>query len=182
MRRTLALLLVLTPIIATVTACGGQPDAEAPAAEVVSHDPATMPDDDAHSGIESMAQHDMGLNTEITLSKEIRDAWTGVVIRVSESADSEVSPVTYRLKVGASTPLGDTGLTATALDFVPDFLMDGSGITSRSTEPNNPAVRIRIVEDGKPEYVGWLFANMPTVHPFPHETYAVVLVEGIPAP
>ena len=59
--------------------------------------------------------------------------------------------------------------------------MDESGITSRSTETHNPAARVVISEEGMADYEGWLFAAMPEIHPFPHDRYQVLLVEGIPA-
>ena len=80
-----------------------------------------------------------------------------------------------------ATPLGDSGLTATALLFIPDFVMGEDGISSRSAEQNNPALRLRVAEDGQPSWEGWLFAALPEIHPFPHDRYAILLVEGIPA-
>ena len=61
------------------------------------------------------------------------------------------------------------------------FVMDESGITSRSADPNNPAVRVVISENGAVDYEGWLFAAMPGIHPYPHERYRVLLIEGIAA-
>jgi len=48
-------------------------------------------------------------------------------------------------------------------------------------ETLNRAPRIVISEDGMANYQGWLFAAMPEIHPFPHDRYQVLLVEGIPA-
>ena len=59
--------------------------------------------------------------------------------------------------------------------------MDEGGITSRSADANNPAANVVITEEGAEDYEGWLFAAMPGIHPFPHEQYQVLLVEGLPA-
>ena len=85
------------------------------------------------------------------------------------------------LPLGEAIALGETGLTATALTFIPDFVMGEDGITTRSPEAANPALRIRVIEEGTADYEGWLFAAMPEIHPFPHDTYSIVLMGGLPA-
>jgi hypothetical protein len=134
----------------------------------------------AHEGMGGMmgGRHDMGLNTEISLDPPVRDAWRGGLVEV---ASDGMEPFTVELVNGVPTPLGDTGLTAEALVFVPDFVMGANGITSRSAEAGNTALRVRITEDSAEDYVGWLFGAMPSIHPFPHERYTVVLVAGLPA-
>ena len=121
-------------------------------------------------------QHDMGLNTEITLADEVAAAWRGAIVQV---AGPEGEPQRYDLPFGEAVALGDTGLTATALVFVPDFVMGEDGITTRSAEAVNPALRLRVIEEGAPDYEGWLFAAMPEIHPFPHDTYSILLADGL---
>jgi hypothetical protein len=59
--------------------------------------------------------------------------------------------------------IGDTPYSATVLDFIPDFVLDldAGRITSRSTEPRNPAFRIVVREGGAPTDTAWAFLNMP---------------------
>ncbi len=123
-------------------------------------------------------EHDMGINTEITMPDEVTAAWRGAIIQV---AGPEGEPQRYDLPFGEPVALGDTGLTATALVFVPDFVMGDDGITTRSADAINPALRLRVTEEGKPDYEGWLFAAMPGIHPFPHETYSILLADGLAA-
>lgn len=142
---------------------------------------AEMPKDSVHGQMpENMAagHQKMDVNTEINLKPEIAAAWAGGIVEV-KTKDGQAQR--YTLKIGEATPLGDTGLTATALSFIPDFVMDETGITSRSAEAKNPALEVLIQEEGKPDYKGWLFARMPNIHPFPHDTYSVILVDGVPA-
>lgn len=139
-----------------------------------------MPDDDVHAGAMGGAMHGSGgINAEITLAPEIADDWSAVKVRVVELETMAES--FYEIPVGGKAPLDDTGLTLEVLTFIPDFVMSESGITSRSAEPQNPAARVVISEEGKDDYTGWLFAAMPEIHAFPHHTYSVVLAEGIPA-
>jgi len=140
---------------------------------------AEMPKDAVHGhGAMSGAHEAMKVNTDVHISPEISSAWSGGIIEV-KSKDGEAKR--YTLKLGEASSLGNTGLTVTALAFVPDFVMDESGITSRSNEAKNPALEILVQEEGKPDYKGWLFGAMPNVHPFPHDTYSIVLVEGVPS-
>ena len=128
---------------------------------------------------ESMGGMMGGVNTDISLDPEIADAWSGIRVQVVDSETGDVQ--IYDVPLGEAVALGDSGLTLSSDLFIPDFVMDEGGITSRSAETQNPAARIVIAEDGVTDYEGWLFAAMPEIHPFPHDRYQVLLVEGIPA-
>ena len=175
MRHSIALTLVL---VVALAGCGGKTDstAEAPAGEQA------MPNDDVHqtaAQMPGMGGMMAGLNTDIAMDPSIKGAWSGVRIRVVDvdTGDDQI----VEIQLGGADLLGDTGLVLTAQTFVPDFVMDDNGITSRSSETNNPAVRVLISEEGSEDYEGWLFAKMPEIHPYPHTRYQVLLVEGIPS-
>jgi len=172
MRNQFAIALTLTLILA---GCGAGPDTP----EI---DVQAMPDDDVRAtamGGGSMGGMMGGLNTDIRLDPEIANAWSGIRVHVvdSETGDGKIIDAA----LGETVALGDSGLTLLADAFVPDFVMDEDGITSRSAETQNPAARVVITEDGAADYEGWLFAAMPEIHPFPHDRYQVLLVEGITA-
>ena len=166
-------LLVIT-LALVLAACGAGTETEQ--AEVQ-----TMPDDDVHSTAMggSMGGMMSGLNTEISLDPEIAAAWTGIRVHVVGTESGEGS--LFDVALGETIDLGDSGLTLTVDVFGPDFVMDERGITSRSPDTHNPAARVVIAEQGMADYEGWLFAAMPEIHPFPHDQYRVLLVEGIPA-
>jgi hypothetical protein len=173
-------LFQVIPLVLFLAACGAQPET---AGDVAPDDDlhrmtAEMPADDVHSTAMDEA---MGspLNTEITVAPEIAAAWSGVHVQIVEFETEDAQA--FDISLGDTVELGNSGLTLTAVAFVPDFVMDEGGITSRSADPNNPAVRVVISEDGAVDYEGWLFAAMPGIHPYPHERYRVLLVEGIPA-
>ena len=140
-----------------------------------------MPDDDVHAAAtgDSMGGMMGGLNTEIELDPEIAGAWSGIRVHVV-ALDTKEGQI-FDVALGETVVLGDSGLTLTADTFVPDFVMDENGITSRSAETHNPAARVVITEEGAADYKGWLFAAMPEIHPFPHDRYQVLLIEGIPS-
>jgi len=171
MRSSSAITLALALILA---GCGAGPDT--PEADVQ-----TMPDDDVHAtamGGGSIGGMMGGLNTDIRLDPEIANAWSGIRVHVVESETGDGKIIDAAL--GETVALGDSGLTLLADAFIPDFVMDEGGIASRSAETQNPAARVLITEDGAADYEGWLFAAMPEIHPFPHDRYQVLLVEGIP--
>lgn len=171
MRYLFAIVLALPLILA---GCGAGTD-------TAETDIQAMPDDDVHATAtgESMGGMMGGLNTDISLDPEIASAWSGIRVHVvdSETGDGQIIDAA----LGETVVLGDSGLTLSADIFVPDFVMDETGITSRSAETHNPAVRVVITEEGMADYEGWLFAAMPEIHPFPHDRYQVLLIEGIPS-
>ena len=184
MRYQIVMILALTM---TFFGCGATTENETETAAVegvmpdddVHRQAAEMPEDDAHASAMGGMGMGGGLNTDIDVDAAITDAWSGVHVRV---VDVETGDETnFEIQLGESLALGDSGLTLTANAFVPDFVMDESGITSRSAETHNPAVRVIIAEEGSTDYEGWLFAKMPEIHPFPHTRYQVLLVEGLPA-
>jgi hypothetical protein len=174
MRFPIALALAILPMI---NACGADPDpsvAEPSTAE-------GMPENDLGGGTtgQFVGTGFGDLNTEIALTPEIAEAWTGVRLLLIDNDSSDEQ--TFDVMLGGTELLGDSGLTIGIDTFVPDFAMDENGIRSRSAHTDNPAVRVLITEEGGSGFQGWLFAAMPEIHPFEHERYQVLLVEGIPA-
>jgi hypothetical protein len=162
-----ALLLVLW-------ACGGQTTTE-PAAAERSVAPSIAAEDSARLAALAGAAD---FNTPATIEPDIAAAWSGVRIRVIDR-DGGAEEI-FDIPINGAELLGESGLVLSAGVFLPDFILDESGISSRSAEPINPAVRVIISEDGMEDFEGWLFASMPEIRSYPHERYEVLLVEGIP--
>ena len=59
--------------------------------------------------------------------------------------------------------VGDTDYTARVVEFVPDFTLDVKTrkVTSRGTEPKNPAFKIIVKKKGVVQDTTWAFFNMP---------------------
>lgn len=76
---------------------------------------------------------------------------------------------------GREFRVGDTDYTATVIDFVPDFSLDlkSHKVTSRGTEPKNPAFRIAVARAGAETDTTWAFFNMPP-HYGPRDVLAFV--------
>jgi len=65
------------------------------------------------------------------------------------------------LSPGEAADLGD-GLELAAVRFVPDFVIDENGrVSTRSYEPENPALLIESRRGGEKIFSGWIFLNHP---------------------
>jgi len=132
----------------------------------------------AHSGVSGMQQPQATMRTgrPVQLPDEIAANWPKVKLRVgprdAEGAEIEVA-------VGETITPAGTPLAIEVKSFVPAFKMTASSITSAGAEATNPAAQVIIREADKPDWSGWLFANMPEVHAFEHEQYQVILLGGI---
>lgn len=85
----------------------------------------------------------------------------------------------YIVNVRSEWKVPNTNLKVLVGEFLPDFRMTEREITSSSDIPNNPALRVEIFEDGKIIFKGWLYSKFPTIHPFEHQKYGLILKEGI---
>ncbi len=66
--------------------------------------------------------------------------------------------------------------------FLPAFSMGGGVLTSDGIEPQNPAARITVFEQGQEIFGGWIFTRFPDVHPFAHPRFRLQLEGGVPRP
>ncbi len=123
--------------------------------------------------------------TGVTVPKEmtvivpdnVKAMWKKVKIVVEDKATKKSTE--YVVNVGGELKIPGTNLRVVVTDFLPDFRMEGATITSPTVNPNNPAARVEIFEDGKSIFKGWLYSKFPAIHPFEHEKYGVTLKEGI---
>jgi len=86
---------------------------------------------------------------------------SGLSIGIASKGDEEFR--VYPARIGSWT--GPAKTRVLPLRYLPDFKIDGDGnITSRSAEPNNPALEIEVRSGGQTER-GWLFARFPHLPP-----------------
>lgn len=66
------------------------------------------------------------------------------------------------VKLGEKFTLSKENIQFSVTHFVPDFIIDSNNqVTSRSSQPNNPAAFIQGWEEGKSVFSGWIFARFP---------------------
>lgn len=117
--------------------------------------------------------------TQIVVPPEVKETWKAVRIEIEDKKTNKKSEVVININSEYTIP--GTNLKIKVGEFLPDFRMDGLTITSASNNLNNPAVHIRVFEDEKEIFKGWLYQKFPTIHPFQHERYKLTLLEGIKA-
>lgn len=122
---------------------------------------------------------DMGPKVEksITVPDDVKKKWTQVKLALEDKTTKKTTE--YTIKVGSEYEIPGTGLKVVVGEFVPDFKMDQTAITSASNEPNNPAVKVEVFEKGNSIFKGWLYTKFPLIHPFEHKRYTLTLKEGV---
>ncbi len=97
-----------------------------------------------------------------TMSKAAKLKFRSVTLHVFHRAFENFHDQ-VEAKIGQEFRIGDSNYTGIVTDFVPDFMMDlkSRKVTTRSNEPNNPAVRVVVRRGGKAQDTTWAFLNMP---------------------
>ncbi|MBF0566942.1 MAG: DUF2155 domain-containing protein [Nitrospirae bacterium] len=114
---------------------------------------------------------------EVDVPDSVKGKWESVKLGITDKTKSGTQTVT--VKLGQVYKVPGSGLAVEVGDFLPDFKMNGIAITSVSNETNNPAVQVGITENGKEIFKGWLYSKYPSIHPFQHDRFSIVLLEGI---
>ncbi|HEY5974521.1 MAG TPA: DUF2155 domain-containing protein [Geobacteraceae bacterium] len=116
--------------------------------------------------------------TVVSVPPAVKKKWKAVKIGVTDKEKNREAVIP--IDIGTSFEVPDTGLTIKVENFLPQFVMEGATITSQSTEAKNPAAQVRVTENGKEIFKGWLFTLYPNTHAFQHPRYSFALVDYIP--
>ncbi len=122
---------------------------------------------------------------KIVVPPGVKDKWPAVKLIVKDKKLNKTQELTVTL--GDKSKIPGSKLSITVGVFLPDFKMGAEIITSATNSPNNPAIGVKIFENGarlfpEPESIaewGWLYSKHPDIHPFQHDRYALILKEGI---
>jgi hypothetical protein len=117
--------------------------------------------------------------TSVHVPESVKGKWKAVKIGVIDKRTNKES--VYDVAIGSEFKVPNSNLTIKIESFLPHFTMEGTTLTSLTNEPKNPAAQIRITENGKEVFKGWLFSLYPTTHAFQHTVYGFSLVDFIPA-
>ncbi|HEX9758150.1 MAG TPA: hypothetical protein VGB26_10180 [Nitrospiria bacterium] len=128
-------------------------------------------------GMEPMVPPLQG-NSPTVVPKEVQGKWKAVRLMVDDKVKNKSKEFVVNLNKRLVVP--DSKLTVQVGDFLPDLKIQESTFTSASNDLSNPAVHVNIFEDGKPIFDGWLFSMFPTIHPFQHDQYRILLKGAIP--
>lgn len=114
---------------------------------------------------------------KILVPDSVKAKWNKVKVVFEDKTSKKSSE--YTVNLGSEFKVPNTNLKIVVGEFLPDFRMDESTITSASDMPNNPAVRVEVFENGKSIFKGWLYSKFPAIHPFEHQKYGIILKEGV---
>ena len=121
------------------------------------------------------------INREIIVPKSVEGKWKAVKILVRDKSDEERNTM-QTVELGSKFQLGDSGITVSAGEFFPNFVLDKTHYTSVDNTLGNPAIHLTITENGKELYNGWTFAKYPGLYAFEHKRYSLQLMDFIPTP
>ena len=114
--------------------------------------------------------------TTVSIPDAVKGKWKSVVLVVEDKGSKKKTE--YTINVNSDFNIPGSNIKLAVGEFLPDFKMDGLTLTSSTNEPNNPAVGLKVFENEKEVFKGWLYAKFPAIHPFEHPKYAVMLKSG----
>ena len=113
------------------------------------------------------------------IPESLRGKWTAVKLRVEDKKAGQSQE--YVVNLGGELVIPSSSLVVRVEEFLPDLIIEGTTFTTASGELKNPAVHVRILDNGKEVFNGWLFQLFPAVHPFQHERYTIILRDSVAA-
>jgi hypothetical protein len=118
-------------------------------------------------------------NAPIVIPDAVKGKWKAVKLAVHDKKDQASKE--YQVGIHSDFIIPDSGLTVKVGEFLPDLKIQDATFTSETNEPRNPAIHVIILDENKEVFNGWLFSLFPTIHPFRHDRYGIILKEAIPA-
>ncbi len=85
-------------------------------------------------------------------------------ITIEASRDNGKWVKKIQVRVGDEFRISQTNTTIKAVRFLPDFVMNGKRISSKSERFDNPAVELEVYEDKKLKATQWAFYKFPNYH------------------
>ncbi|MEO8432704.1 MAG: hypothetical protein ABI592_14425 [Acidobacteriota bacterium] len=184
MRRPHAAAIAAVALAAACAGCRerGRPDPDIRMA--VSHDreapegpaaAAGAPEASGAAGSETAAGEKVPTRLEVPPS--VQKAYSGIRVRWKDSGSGKEG--TIEIPIGSSVAVPETTLQVRGDVFLPSFTMTSDVITSTGIEPENPAARISVADNGSEVFGGWIFTRFPDVHPFQHPRISLRLEGGV---
>ncbi|AEI14358.1 hypothetical protein Flexsi_0683 [Flexistipes sinusarabici DSM 4947] len=128
--------------------------------------------DNPHSGMGSTD----GKERKIVVPEEVKAKFKSVIVEISDNSSGSPKFIEREIMIGQKAEISGTPLTVEVEHYLPDFVMDQSGVmTSRTAEENMPAAKIKVYNKQGLIFDGWLFKNFPGIHSFQHPVYDIKL-------
>jgi len=88
-----------------------------------------------------------------------------LVMDASWMQDGVQKQQTIILAPDAPARLNDQRAVVALVDFIPDYVLEGNQISSRSNMPRNPAIHVQVIRAGSPPTNAWILAKSPEANP-----------------
>jgi hypothetical protein len=172
MRAPLRSLGLAALLAAAAAACRerGRPDPEIRMA--ISHQPEDASQTAGEGGMDAPR-----VPNRLEVPAAVQAAYSGIVLVWRDSSENKEGKL--EVPLGGTAKIPGSAIDVAADVFLPAFTMTTDVITSAGIEPENPAARIRVTENGKDLHQGWIFKAFPDVHPFTHPRYSLRLEGGV---
>jgi hypothetical protein len=109
----------------------------------------------------------------------VKGKWRAVKLLVEDKKTTQSKE--YVVDLGAELTIPSSTLVVKVEEFLPDLKIEETKFTTASNELKNPAVHVKILDNGKEIFNGWLFQLFPAVHPFQHEQFSITLRDSVAA-
>jgi hypothetical protein len=165
-------LVAAAALLAAAAACRerGRPDPDIRMA--ISHQP-----EEVSAESVGAAQGAPRVPNRLEVPSAVQEAYSGIVLDWKDSSTNKEGKL--EVPLGGSAKIPGSAIEVSADVFLPAFTMTADVITSAGIEPENPAARIRVTENGRDLHQGWIFKAFPDVHPFTHPRYSLRLEGGV---
>jgi len=109
----------------------------------------------------------------------LKGKWRAVKLLVEDKKTTQSKE--YVVNLGEELTIPSSTLVVKVEEFLPDLKIEETKFTTASNQLKNPAVHVKIMDNGKEIFNGWLFQLFPAVHPFQHEQYSITLRDSVAA-
>jgi hypothetical protein len=135
--------------------------------------PPNHPSVDIQQGVKAIhsSKNLTKFNRPINIPEEVQKTWKFATVDIIDKATGKV---VKEEKVAKGANIKYDGLEIKILYIVPHLVL-GEGYTSASNEPKNPAILIKVKENGKVIYAGPIYQKFPAMYSINHPKYELRL-------
>lgn len=120
-----------------------------------------------------------GAKREVRVPPDVKEKWKTVSIKFVDKEKKKEKVLA--LSVGKDAPVPDTKIAIKVEAFLPNYTIFDEYITSKNNEPENAAVLIELLENGKSVSKGWVFERLPDFNSYKNDKYGIVLMPSVSA-
>lgn len=127
--------------------------------------------------VPSASEATLKVPSRLEVPPEVAKTYSGIRLGWKDASNRQEG--TLEVPLGGTARIADSTLEVRADVFLPSFTMTGEAVTTTGIEPENPAARIAVLENGSEVWSGWMFTRFPDVHPFQHPRFSLRFEGGV---